>query len=102
MCGIAPPKLTYMSRGTDENGHGELAEDRGDAGTWAERSLFSRLGLSATEAIRLFYKQVTLQHGLPFAVKIPNVETSEALRQAQEGDDLNDYDSLNDLKAALG
>ena len=65
-------------------------------------AVFSRLGLSATEAIRLFYKQVTLQHGLPFAVKIPNVETSEALRQAQEGDDLNDYDSLNDLKAALG
>ena len=65
-------------------------------------AVFSQLGLSATEAIRLFYKQVTLQHGLPFAVKIPNVETSEALRQAQEGDDLNDYDSLNDLKAALG
>ena len=65
-------------------------------------AVFAQLGLSATEAIRLFYKQVTLQHGLPFAVKIPNAETREALRQAQEGDALTEYDSLNDLKAALG
>ena len=65
-------------------------------------AVFSQLGLSATEAIRLFYKQVTLQHGLPFAVKIPNAETHEALRQAHEGEDLNEYNSLEDLKAALG
>ena len=46
--------------------------------------VFSQLGLSPTQAIRLFYKQVTLQHGLPFAVKVPNAETREALRQAYE------------------
>jgi len=65
-------------------------------------AVFSQLGLSATEAIRLFYKQVTLQHGLPFAVKIPNTETREALRQAQAREDLTEYDSLDDLKAAHG
>jgi DNA-damage-inducible protein J len=46
-------------------------------------AVFSQLGLSATEAITLFYKQVTLQHGLPFAVKLPNAETREALQQAK-------------------
>ncbi len=65
-------------------------------------AVFSQLGLSATEAIRLFYKQVTLQHGLPFAVKIPNAETREALRQAHERANLTEYDSLDDLKAAHG
>ena len=65
-------------------------------------AVFSRLELSAAEAIRLFYKQVTLQHGLPFPVKIPNAETCEALRQAQEREDLTEYDSLEDLKAAHG
>ena len=64
--------------------------------------VFSQLGLSATEAIRLFYKQVTLQHGLPFAVTIPNAETREALRQAHEREALTEYDSLNELKAANG
>lgn len=65
-------------------------------------AVFSQLGLSATEAIRLFYKQVTLQHGLPFAVKIPNAKTREALRQAHERENLTEYDSLDDLKAAHG
>ena len=63
-------------------------------------ALFSQLGLSTTEAIRLFYKQATLQRGLPFAVRLPNAETSEALRQAQEHEDLIEYESLEDLKAA--
>ncbi|MDE0150072.1 MAG: type II toxin-antitoxin system RelB/DinJ family antitoxin [Rhodospirillaceae bacterium] len=63
-------------------------------------AVFSMLGLTATEAIRLFYKQVTLQNGLPFAVKIPNAESREALRQAEERENLTEYGSLEDLKAA--
>ena len=62
--------------------------------------VFSQLGLSPTQAIRLFYKQVTLQHGLPFAVKVPNAETREALRQAYEHEHLTEYDSLDAIKAA--
>ena len=61
--------------------------------------LFSELGLSATEAITLFYKQVTLHRGLPFAVRMPNVETVEALHQTRDGDDLAEYASLENLKA---
>ena len=61
--------------------------------------VFSVLGMSPTEAITLFYKQVTLQHGLPFEVKIPNAETLEAMRQAKEKDNLTEYDNLDDLKA---
>ncbi len=61
--------------------------------------LFSELGLSATEAITLFYRQVTLHRGLPFSVRMPNVETIEALRQARDGDGLSEYTSLEELKA---
>ncbi len=60
-------------------------------------TVFSTLGLSPTEAITLFYKQVTLQHGLPFEVRIPNAETLEAMRQDREKDGLIKYDSLDDL-----
>ena len=63
-------------------------------------AVFSQLGLSATEAITLFYTQVTLQHGLPFAVKLPNAETREALRQAREDETLTEYDGVEALKAA--
>ena len=61
--------------------------------------VFSKLGLSATEAITLFYRQVTLHQGLPFAVKIPNAETIAALRQAREKEGLTEYADLEDLKA---
>ena len=64
--------------------------------------LFSELGLSATEAITLFYKQVTLHRGLPFDVKVPNAETIEALQQAGDGVALTEYAGLDDLKAELG
>jgi addiction module antitoxin, RelB/DinJ family len=37
--------------------------------------VFSKLGLTTTQAITLFYKQVELRNGLPFEVTIPNVTT---------------------------
>ena len=61
---------------------------------------FSELGLSATEAITLFYKQVTLRRGLPFDVRIPNAETIEALKQARDREGLTEYAGVEDLKAA--
>ena len=61
--------------------------------------VFSGLGLSPTEAITLFYRQVTLHRGLPFAVKIPNAETIAALQQARAGEGLTEYANLEDLKA---
>lgn len=66
----------------------------------AERVL-RELGLSATEAITLFYTQVVLRQGVPFDVSIPNAETVEAMRQAREPDDLSEYSNLEELKATL-
>ena len=63
--------------------------------------LFSELGLSATEAITLFYKHVTVHRGLPFDVRIPNAQTLEALGQARDGHGLNEYANLEDLKARV-
>ena len=47
--------------------------------------IFSKLGLNASEAIRLFYSQVALVNGLPFEVKLPNAATERALREVAEG-----------------
>ncbi len=60
------------------------------------------LGLSPTEAITLFYKQVTLRRGLPFSVEIPNPETREAMRQALKDEDLKEWSDLEALKRAQG
>ena len=63
--------------------------------------LFSALGLSTTQAITLFYKQVAMHQGLPFSIRIPNAETIEAMRQARDHEDLVEYSSLEYLKHSL-
>ena len=61
--------------------------------------VFSELGLSATEAITLFYKQVAIHHGLPFPVRIPNAATIAAIRDARDGVDLFEYSDFDELIA---
>jgi len=50
----------------------------------AER-VFSQLGLAPSEAVRLFYRQVALRRGLPFALRVPNKKTSAALDELEAG-----------------
>ena len=37
-------------------------------------SIFRALGMTTPEAVTLFYKQVKMRHGLPFAVEVPDEE----------------------------
>lgn len=48
-------------------------------------TIFHKVGLSAAEAIRIFYSQVCLQNGLPFDVKIPNKKTRDAIEELESG-----------------
>ena len=50
----------------------------------AAESVFSQLGMSPSDAVRLFYKQVELCQGLPFEVRIPNTETLAAMREIEK------------------
>jgi DNA-damage-inducible protein J len=43
------------------------------------------VGVSASQAITMFYRQVVLRRGLPFDVCIPNAETVAALKEADAG-----------------
>lgn len=63
-------------------------------------AVFRKLGLTASQAITLFYRQVYLRNGLPFALELPNETTREAIEAAREGK-LHTYDSIDDLKKAV-
>jgi DNA-damage-inducible protein J len=52
------------------------------------------LGLSPTEAIRIFYRLITLRRGLPFAVAVPNECTVATLERSRRGEDVQDFESL--------
>ena len=53
----------------------------------AER-VFETLGLSATQAVTLFYRQVTLRKGLPFDVVIANATTLKTFEDTNRGRNL--------------
>lgn len=72
-----------------------------DAKEEAER-YFKAVGLSTSQAINLFLKQVIFFKGLPFEVRIPNKETVEAIRDADEKRNLTAYDNLDEFKKSLG
>jgi DNA-damage-inducible protein J len=59
--------------------------------------ILQRLGLSPTEAIRMFYTQITLRNGLPFDVSIPNDETIRALEDSRSGRNLERFNSTEEL-----
>ncbi len=63
----------------------------------AER-VFSQIGISTTEAIRLFLRQVELHKGLPFPVKVPNAETVAAMTEANDPATLRRYSSFRELR----
>ncbi len=50
--------------------------------------LFHELGLSVTQAITLFYKQVQMRKGLPFDVVIPNETTYRTFEDTDAGRNL--------------
>ncbi len=65
-------------------------------------SILIQLGLSATEAVTLFYKQIELHQGLPFKVELPNKETVEALNDATEEKNLTKCTDAEDMFNKLG
>jgi len=67
----------------------------------AERIL-DELGLDASDAIRVFYKQVVLRKGLPFDVAIPNEATRRAMRDVEKGRGLTRYKDTAELREKLG
>jgi DNA-damage-inducible protein J len=64
--------------------------------------ILAALGLSASDAIRLFYSQIAIHKGLPFDVAIPNAATRRAMRDARQGKGLTRYADTDEMFDALG
>ncbi len=47
--------------------------------------VFSAIGVSTSDAITMFFRQVVMRRGLPFDVCIPNSATLAALEEAERG-----------------
>jgi DNA-damage-inducible protein J len=82
---------TAMVRARIEPGLKERAED-----------IFQQLGVSTTQAISMFYKQVDLRKGLPFDVAIPNATTRDTFEATDAGRDVLLCKDAKDMFKKLG
>jgi len=64
--------------------------------------VFHRLGLNATQAITIFYKQVELRDGLPFDVVVPASTTKRTFDASEAGEDLVVCEDAEDMFRKLG
>jgi DNA-damage-inducible protein J len=64
-------------------------------------TVLDALGLSTTEAITLFYKQIQPRQGLPFAVEVPNKTTQRTFDATDRGEGLNSHDTVEGMFASL-
>lgn len=59
--------------------------------------ILSELGLTTTQAITLFFKQLELRKGLPFPVQLPNQETRETFEKTDRGEELVSCENVDDM-----
>lgn len=64
--------------------------------------IFHDLGLTTTQAITLFYRQVELRKGLPFDVVIPNKATRRTFSDTDAGRNLIVCEDADDMFRKLG
>ena len=64
--------------------------------------ILSQLGLTASEAVHLLYRQIQLQRGLPFEVRIPNALTIRTLNSSKSEKAVKRFRTKKDFYADLG
>jgi DNA-damage-inducible protein J len=65
-------------------------------------SILAQLGLTASEAVHLLYRQIQLRRGLPFEVRIPNAVTARTLKASKSGRGVKRFSTRKELYADLG
>ncbi len=76
----------------------ETVQVRVDEQTKAQaKKVLAALHLSMSEAVCLFLRQVVLQRGLPFEVKLPNALTRETIEKAERGEDVKEFATVDEL-----
>ncbi len=66
----------------------------------ATERILKAIGLTPTEAIRLLYRQIAMRGEFPVELRTPNAETARVLSMADNGEDVETFDSTEELYAS--
>lgn len=64
--------------------------------------ILAELGLSFSEAIELYLRQIKLYNGIPFDIRIPNKETLKTFDETNKGKNLTRHKNAKDMFTKLG
>ena len=64
-------------------------------------AIFEQFGITKSEVIELFYRQVALTKDIPFIQRILNSETLEAIETIENNEGLTSYSSFAQLRQEL-
>lgn len=71
---------------------------RVDAETKAQaQSVLNKLGMTLSEAIVLYLRQIAFHRGIPFEVKIPNELTMRTIEKSERGEELHEASSVDEM-----
>jgi len=63
--------------------------------------VISRVGLTMSQAMTLYLRQIVYQRGIPFQLKLPTAETLAAIEEARHPEALPAFQSVDDLFDSL-
>ncbi len=63
----------------------------------ATEKVLDTLGMTPTEAIRLFYRQIALRKSFPLELHIPNKLTASVLAKSDKNLNIEEFDTATEL-----
>ncbi len=66
----------------------------------ATERILESIGLTPTEAIRLLYRQIAMSGEFPIELRTPNAATAKVLTEVDRGEDVETFDTAEDLYAS--
>jgi DNA-damage-inducible protein J len=66
----------------------------------ATEKILEAIGMTPTEAVRLFYRQIAIRKSFPLELKVPNKLTASVLLKSDRNEDIETFDSATELFAS--
>lgn len=66
----------------------------------ATEKVLESLGMTPTEAIRLFYRQIAIRKSFPLELRVPNKLTALVLSKSNKNQDIETFENAADLYAS--
>ncbi len=61
------------------------------------QKVLKQLHMTMSEAVAVFLRQVALQRGIPFEIRIPTELTARTLEKSEKGEEVKSFDSVDAL-----